>query len=170
MIQALFSGEKVVSNSSEAFSLHEKSRFGEKESGRVAYSLVEALYLVSSGKMKVFSGKKEVDFDFLMKKMGKIDKRVETKFYVFRDLRRKGYIVKTALKFGADFRVYEKGVKPGEEHARWVLYAVRETEEFGWHEFAAKNRVAHSANKNLLLGIVDEEGSVTYYEVRWMKI
>ena len=44
----------------------------------------------------------------------------------FKDLRKKGYIVKTALKFGADFRVYEKGVKPGEDHAKWVVFPVHE--------------------------------------------
>ncbi|MBU1252016.1 MAG: tRNA-intron lyase, partial [Nanoarchaeota archaeon] len=37
------------------------------------------------------------------------------------------------------------------------------------HDFSAKNRVAHSTKKNLLLAIVDEEGDVSYYEVRWVK-
>ena len=84
-------------------------------------------------------------------------------------MRSRGYVVKTALKFGADFRVYERGTKPGQAHAKWILYPVRESEIMTWYEFAAKNRVAHSTRKNLLLGIVDNESDVTYYEVNWLR-
>jgi tRNA-intron endonuclease, archaea type len=169
MILAQFSGEKVVSNSSGAFSLYDKSRFGEKTRGKVEYGFVEALYLVDSKKMRIFSGKKELDYDFLVRKMRKYDKKIELKTSAFNDLRRKGYIVKTALKFGADFRVYDKGIKPGESHASWILFVVRENEQLRWHEFAAKNRVAHSTKKKLLIGVVDDEGDVSYYEVGWVK-
>lgn len=169
MIKAQFSGEKIFSNSEEAFSLHERSRFGEKARGRIEYGFVESLYLFENGRIEVFVDGKSVDFELLVKKMKRHDKRIESKLGVFGDLRKKGYIVKTALKFGADFRVYEKGVKPGEEHAKWLLYAVKETEILKWHEFAAKNRVAHSTNKNLLIGVIDEEGDVSYYEIRWMR-
>lgn len=169
MIQAKFSGTRVYSNSSEAFSLHEKSSFGEKKSGKVEYALVEALFLVSEGKMITFSGNKKLDEDQLTKKLKRLDKKIETKLSVFSDLRKKGYIIKTALKFGAEFRVYDKGCKPGEAHALWILYTAKEHESINWHEFAAKNRIAHSTNKNLLIGIVDEEGDVTYYEIHWLK-
>ena len=38
-----------------------------------------------------------------------------------------------------------------------------------WRDFAAKSRVAHSTRKKLLVGVVDEEGDVTYYEVGWVR-
>jgi tRNA-intron endonuclease len=88
---------------------------------------------------------------------------------VFKDLRQKGYVVKTALKFGAEFRIYEKGSKPGNKHAKWIVFAEHESKKLSWHEFSAKNRVAHSTKKNLLLAIVDEEADITYYEVKWLK-
>ncbi len=170
MIQAQFSGDKISSNSSEAFSLYEKSRFGEKVNSRIEYSFVEGLYLVSEERMEVFFGETKIDFDELIGRIKKRDKRVEVKFVVYKDLRKKGYIVKTALKFGADFRVYDRGVKPGEEHAYWILHVCMESESLKWHEFSAKNRVAHSTRKKLLLGIVDEESDVSYYEVEWKRL
>jgi len=97
------------------------------------------------------------------------DKKIETKLPVFSDLRKKGYIIKTALKFGAEFRVYDKGYKPGQSHARWILYTAKEHESINWHDFAAKNRIAHSTNKTLLISIVDEESDVSYYEVSWQR-
>src|SRR3989339_197191 len=102
-------------------------------------------------------------------KFNKIDKKIHIKYLVFKDLRDKGYTVKTALKFGAEFRIYEKGTKPGKEHAKWIVFTDHESNKLTWHEFSAKNRVAHSTKKNLLLAILDEEGSITYYEVKWVK-
>ena len=169
MIRSNFSGDKICSNSSEAFSLYEKSRFGEKKENKINYSLAEALFLIKTNKMELFSNKKQIQFERLIKKAKKVDKRIETKFIVFSDMRKRGYIVKTALKFGADFRVYKKGVKPGEDHALWVLYCVKEHEANNWQDFSAKNRVAHSTNKKLLIGVVDDEDDVTYYEVAWLK-
>ena len=169
MIKSYMSSEKIHSNEMEAFSLYEKSRFGEKINGRIEYALVEAAYLLIKKQIQIFSKNKEISFDNLLSKAKKHDKRIETKLALYQDLRQKGYIVKTALKFGADFRIYKKGSKPGEDHALWLAYAVRESEPHTWHDFAAKNRVAHSTKKKLLIGIVDEENDVTYYEISWLK-
>ena len=105
----------------------------------------------------------------LLSRFQKSDKKISTKYLVFKDLRTKGYIVKTALKFGAEFRVYDKGKKPGKEHAKWLVITDRESNKAYWHEFSSKNRVAHSTKKNLLLALVDEEGEIIYYEVKWIK-
>jgi len=169
MIQGYFVGDKVVSTSAGAFSSYERSRLGEKKGKRIEYSNVEVLYLINSGKMDVISGGKELGEDDLLKKLKRKDKKIDTKFAVFSDLRKKGYVVKTALKFGAEFRVYDKGVKPGEDHAKWILYTAKEADRMSWHEFAAKNRVAHSTKKNLLVAVVDDDGDVSYYEISWMR-
>lgn len=169
MITAHIAGSKINSNSPDAFSLYEKSRFGEKKDNKIEYSLVEAIYLVSKQKIQVISNKKLLDIDQLIKKAKKFDRRIETKLPVYSSLREKGYILKTALKFGADFRVYQKGIKPGEDHALWVLFCVREHETNTWQDFSAKNRVAHSTKKNLLIGIVDDESDVTYYQISWIR-
>src|SRR3989344_2725827 len=153
MIRTQMTETRISSNSAEAFSLYEKSVFGEKK----------------EGKIETFSGKKKIDKETIIKKLKKFDKKMYTKFIAYKDLRKKGYILKTALKYGADFRVYERGIRPGEEHARWILFVVRETEALNWHDFAAKNRIAHSTKKNLLIAIIDEEDDVSYYEVSWRK-
>lgn len=167
--KTIFTGEAVSSNTKEAMSLYSQSRFGEKKGGKIIYSIFEALYLLEKGKIDVTYKKKKLKFDRLLAEAREKDKNVKTKYLVFRDMRNRGFIIKTALKFGADFRVYDRGIKPGQDHARWILYPVSETSSLTWHDFSAKNRVAHSTKKNLLIGIVDEEEDVTYYEVRWIK-
>lgn len=169
MIIAHISSEKIHSTSQDSFSLYEKSRFGEKVKDRIEYSWIEALFLKSKNKMQILSKNKEISFEKALSIAKKHDKRIETKLTLFENLREKGYIVKTALKFGADFRIYKKGTNPGQDHALWLAYAVRESEPHTWHDFAAKNRVAHSTKKKLLIGIVDDENDVLYYEISWLK-
>ena len=166
-------GKIVVSSELDAKQLYEKSSFGELAEDRIQYSLVEALYLLSKGRIKVNSSGKgketALDFTSFLKQSSKLEPNFYTRFIVFKDMRNRGYIVKTALKFGADFRVYNKGVKPGQDHARWILYPVSEGSTLTWQDFAAKNRVAHSTKKRLLIGVVDNEGDVTYYEISWQR-
>jgi tRNA-intron endonuclease, archaea type len=169
VIKAVFNGESVYSNKKEAFSLHDQSRFGEQKEGKIFYSIFEALFLLEKNKLELNESKKKINFEKLLEKAKVLDSRIITKYLVFKDMRSRGYVVKTALKFGAEFRVYDKGTKPGEAHAKWILYPVREADTLTWHDFSAKNRVAHSTKKNLLIGIVDEENEVTYYQISWIK-
>jgi tRNA-intron endonuclease, archaea type len=169
-IKAKLIGEKVSSNSKLALDLFSSQRFGEVDAEKVFYSLPEAVFLAETNKIEITDSKnKKVSLKELMKRFEKIDKKFRTKYLVFKDLRSRGLIVKTALKFGAEFRVYEKGKNIGKDHAKWILFPIAETEQLTWHDFSAKNRVAHSTKKNLLIAIVDEENDVSYYEVKWIR-
>ena len=169
IFKAIIAGERVISEDKKALDLYGKSRFGHVIGKKVYYSLVEAAYLIEKNKINIYEARKKLDFDKFIVKARKLEPNFWTRFCVFRDIRDRGFIVKTALKFGADFRIYDRGIKPGEAHAKWILFPVYESSTLTWHEFAAKNRVAHSTKKNLLIGIVDEEGDVSYYEIKWIR-
>jgi len=168
-IKAYIIGEIISSNTAEAYSLYQKSTFGEPKSGKINYMASETLYLVEKNKLEVFEKTKSLTFQEIFNKLKKIDKKIQIKYPVYKNLREKGYIVKTALKFGADFRVYPKGKKPGKEHAKWIVFCEHESSKESWQNFSAKNRVAHSTKKKLLLAILDEEEDVSYYEVGWIR-
>lgn len=168
-IPAYLTGEIISTNKAEAHSFYKKSQFGEPVGDKIQYSFSEALFLVEKRKIEIFSQGKIISQEKLIEKFRRIDKRIQLKYLVFKDLRKKGYIVKTALKFGADFRVYSKGAKPGKKHAKWIVFVDHESKKLTWHEFSAKNRVAHSTKKKLLIAIIDEESDVTYYEIDWIK-
>jgi tRNA-intron endonuclease len=168
-IQVQLTRETFSTNNAEAFSLYKKSSFGEPLGEKIQYSIAEALYLLEKNKIEIIEKNKKLSFEELINKLKRFDQRINLKYPVFRDLRDKGYVVKTALKFGADFRVYDKGKAPKEEHAKWIVFVEHESKTLKWHEFSAKNRVAHSTNKKLLLAILDEESKPSYYEVSWIK-
>ncbi len=171
-VKAEFVKDRVITeNSDEAREFYNQSRFGQILANRkVQLSLIEALYLLSKKKLEVFDGrKKKLSEDDFIKKARRHDKNFFVRYSVFKDIRDRGYIIKTALKFGADFRVYDRGVKPGEDHARWIVYPVHESSSMTWYEFAAKTRVAHSTRKRLMIGVVDDEGDVSYWEIKWTR-
>ena len=171
-VKAIFARERIITESTnEARELYNQSRYGVLlENGKLQLSLIESLYLMEKGTILVYKSKnKQITFDDFSKKAKKLEPNFWVRFCVYKDIRNRGYIIKTALKFGADFRVYDRGVKPGEDHAKWIVYPVYEGSTLTWYEFAAKNRVAHSTKKRLLIGVVDDENSVSYWEVRWMR-
>jgi tRNA-intron endonuclease, archaea type len=171
VLAVLSEGSVLTENSDAARDLYNQSRFGTiLDNGKVQLTLIESLYLLDKGRLDLRNNRnQEVIFDLFLKKAKKLEKNFWVRYGVFKDIRNRGYIIKTALKFGADFRVYDRGIKPGEDHAKWIVYPVQETSSLTWYDFAAKNRVAHSTKKRLLIGVVDEENSVTYYEIKWVR-
>ena len=168
-IKAHLIEKTISSNSKSAYSLSKINYFGEKVGEKIQYMPSEALFLLEKNKLEILQKNKKLTKEEIIKKFQKIDKKFQQKYLIFKDLRKKGYIVKTALKFGAEFRVYDKGKKPGQTHAKWLVITDNESNKLNWHEFSSKNRVAHSTKKNLLLGLIDEEGKIIYYEIKWVK-
>ncbi|AJF62335.1 MAG: tRNA-intron endonuclease [archaeon GW2011_AR20] len=163
-------GDRLIAEDKhEAHNLYDQSRYGEIVDNKIQYSVVEGLYLLEKGRVDILNEKKKLKFDDFLKEAVKKEKNFWTRYVAYGDMRNRGYIVKTALKFGADFRIYDRGIKPGEDHAKWIMYPVRETDSLTWYEFSAKNRVAHSTRKKLLIAVVDEENDCTFYEIAWTR-
>ncbi len=166
----LIKKEVIIDNEKEASSLYNRGKFGTLEKNKLILSLIEALYLMEKNAIKIIDYKrKNMSVKSFIQRASKAEPKFYIRYLVYKDIRSRGYITKTAFKYGADFRVYERGGEPGKTHAPWILYAVSESETFDWRKFAAMNRVAHSVRKKLLVGIVDDEGDVTYYEIKWKR-
>ena len=136
-VKAVLSGERVITeDSDEARELYNQSRYGRLVDNKVQLSLVEAKYLLEKGKIEILDGRnKSINPDKFAMKAKRKSPNFLVRYAVFKDIRDRGYIVKTALKFGADFRVYDRGVKPGDDHAKWVVYPVHETSGLTWSYF-----------------------------------
>jgi tRNA-intron endonuclease, archaea type len=119
-------------------------------------------------------GKLEVDIDcedISIEKLIKIirDQGSFTNYIVFRDLRNRGYIVKTGFKYGSEFRLYERGKSPGEGHSNYLVKVANENSKFMMSDLSSYVRVAHGVNKKLLFAVVDDENDITYYNVEWTR-
>jgi tRNA-intron endonuclease len=149
--------------------------YGKILDNRLELSLVEALYLIKKGRIKVYlkdKGKKSLlDFEKFYEIACKKDERFPFRYRVYEDLRERGLLVKTGFKFGCDFRCYERGVelkkgpKTQKEHTKWVVFCVPEDYKCSFYELSRAVRLAHNIRARMLWAIVDGESDITYYEV-----
>ncbi|MBD3253292.1 tRNA-intron lyase [Candidatus Pacearchaeota archaeon] len=153
----------LTSNSQKALTLADTKKLGEKQKGKIRYSIYEAFYLFEQKKADIFK-KNKLTEEQIIREFTKKDKEFYKKYLIFRYLRKKGYIVKTGLKFGSDFRVYEKNSK----HAKYLVFPVFKN-KINIDEFISKNRISHSTAKKLLIAIVDSEDNLSFFESDWIK-
>jgi tRNA-intron endonuclease len=146
--------------------LHSKG-FGERKGNKLILDLFEAIYLLEKGKLEVtdLRDKKLTEKDLLKKGLSK-DKKFYSKLIVFEKLRQSGYVLKSGLKFGSDFRVYPKGKKPGQAHTHWTLNVYSEDKKFSFPEVSRLVRLTQNIKANALIAVVDRENDVNFFEIK----
>jgi tRNA-intron endonuclease len=163
-------GELVIIKDQKAVALHEKSHYGKFNQDELQLSPMEALYLQEKGKIEILDRAKNgspLSSDVMWEIVQ--NKGLLYKYIVFRDLRNRGYIVKTGFKYGSEFRLYERGKSPGDGHSDFVVKVVNEEQNISISNFSSYVRVAHGVKKKLLLAVVDDEQDITYYNVEWTR-
>lgn len=165
IIEINYSNKLFLVNQSTYQSLNEKG-YCEKLDKLYTLDCYEALYLLKKNKAKITNNDKNLTFEQVIK-----NAKVNLKNYlVYEDLRSKGYIIKSGLKYGFTFRVYDKGIKLGEDHSLWLIDCVLERENISFKDLTGKNRTAHSTKKKMLIAIVDSQNQVTYLENNWKRL
>ncbi len=158
---------KIEEGSKRPISLHEKSVFGKIEADTLNLSLIEACYLLEKGRLDIYEDDIECTVGYLidiLKEQG-----LYGKYIVYRDLKDRGFVIKTGFKYGAEFRLYNRGGGPGQSHSDYLVKVMFENYEIDSLDFASYIRVAHGVNKKFLLAIVDDDFDITYYNVEWTR-
>jgi tRNA-intron endonuclease len=166
-MNAELSGDLVIVRDGNVAKIHEKSHYGNRTEDGLQLSVIEALYLMEKGKLDVIIDSEEVSIE----KMFQIIRNQGSfaNYVVFKDLRNRGYIVKTGFKYGSEFRLYERGKSPGDGHSNYLVKVANENSEFMMSDLSSYVRVAHGVNKKLLFAVVDDENDITYYNVEWTR-
>ncbi|HDN75659.1 MAG TPA: tRNA-intron lyase [Acidilobales archaeon] len=133
----------------------------------IELSLIEALYLCELGILKVFEGDKEVSFNELYERAKKLIPSFERIYPTYKELRERGFIVRSALKYGADFALYR--LRPGLEHAPYLVKVLDYNEKLDPGDLIGWGRLSHSVRKDLLLAIVGPDGNRKYIMLKWLK-
>lgn len=158
--------EVVVEDSAEASQIHNKGYYGVPQSGgSLKLTLMEATYLVDSGRLTVEGKGKALGSGDLLKLAHKASEGFEIRYLVYRELRQRGYVVKMGQP-PLDFRVFPRGGSPNKTSSRWWVAAISERSTFDLGDMLDNLDRAAEIRKKLLLAVVDEESDVTYYEVR----
>lgn len=163
-------GERVMVTDPDLIEELEKRGYGEKEAKKLLLSPEEALYLVEKKidvEVKSESGRK-VGESWLRRYFTKLDKDFPRKYLVYRDMRNRGFCIKTGFKFGSHFRIYSRGDKPGKGHAIWLIHCVPEEYVAEFPRISRAVRLAQNVRKKMIYAVVDKEGDITYYKIERM--
>jgi len=162
----LYTDRGIILDEPQANSLWNRGYFGELKSAKLQLSLVECAFLSETGIARVQdSSGKEITKDNMFKFAAERYGDFIPKYNVYKDLRSRGYIVKTGFKFGAHFRIYERGKRPGEGHADYLIQVIPEDHVFELQELSRSVRLTKSVHKNIWYAVVDAEGDITYYQI-----
>jgi tRNA-intron endonuclease len=173
----LVENKVLIFDEPEAQHIFNTGWYGIIGNNRLELSLIEAAYLCERQKIEIHKAQKKLSFEKFLKHCVKADERFSVRYVVYKDLRDRGLPVRTGLKFGCDFRVYERGVKPlkkgpkeESEHTKWVVFCVAEDYTCSFHELARSVRLAHNIRANMLWAVVDTDNNVTYYEIKYLRV
>lgn len=130
-------------------------------------SLLEALYLVEKGRIRVKDAEgNEVGPESLRQLALETYENFDEVYAVYKDLREKGLVVKSGMKFGATFVVYRLG--PGLEHAPFLVHVLPYDSELDPIEIVRAGRLSHSVRKKFVVAYVDHSGKTGYLEFKWL--
>lgn len=166
----ILSGTKVLVGDPTTRAFLKEKGFGEEEGTRHELSFIESLFLLEKNKLKITDAKKYFKYEDLIKIGNKTEENFYAKFKVYSDLRGRGLLVRTGFKFGADFRIYERGASIGSSHSSKLVQVVPEEYQCSFPELTRAARLAEGVNKDMIFAIVDEEGDITYYQVERVKM
>jgi tRNA-intron endonuclease len=129
-------------------------------------SLIEAYYLLENEEITIFdvNENKYLEPKEFYETAKKIHHKFEEKYIIYNDLRKKGYIPRPGLKFGADFVVYKKG--PGLEHSLFMVHVLPHDSEITAIDMVRAGRLATSVRKKF---VIANPLTCSYYFFEWFK-
>ncbi len=150
-------GDRVVTENTEIFTRY---FYGSEKAGFVALSLIESAYLIEKGVLEL----QNMGADEFLKMAEKIEEGFARKYEVYKDLKERGFVVKTGFKFGSDFRVYTKVESVADLPHSEYLVAIVDDKELKLSEVARAVRLAQSVRKKMIFAF--EDGYACFERVR----
>ena len=135
------------------------------EDRKLLLSPIESLLLVERSRLNVTTDDEDEAFTFdkLLTYFLKNDPQIWTRYLVYRDLRSRGYIVRSGLGDPIHYRIYPRGGVLGKDEAAYLVCIVVEGTPFKLDVLDSVTRQARNVRKKLVLAVVDNVGEVTYY-------
>jgi tRNA-intron endonuclease len=159
----------IVKDAKEASQIYNKGCYGQPQSGgTLKLTLIEAVYLYEAKRLEIKRNNRKMSFVSLYRYSNNMHPEFEIRYIVYRDLRMRGYIVKPDIQ-PLHLRVFPRGGKPSKTPSKFWVMAASERRMFDLKDMVTLIKRVQKARKKLLIGIVDEEGDLTYYQARLVK-
>ena len=153
----------TVKEQKEGSQLYNKGNYGYPRSGGgIDLDLVEATYLVECKRLEVEYQGERMSVEELVRYSASMYEGFDIKYMVYRDIRQRGFVVK--IESGEfDLSVFPRGKTMSNSRPVYMVKAVSERNAFEISHFMQQAVDVKDRKKDLLYGVVDEEGDLTYY-------
>lgn len=159
----LIDNKIIIKKPKDVGKLYNKSHFGNTISGnKLELDLIEGIFLLEVGKIRIFQNKEELDFEKITKIAAKFISEFEIKYQVFKDLRNRGHAIKLYEK--------EKNINFFNYNQQFYVSTFSERDLLNIDEARVLIKRVEKKNKELWVGILDEEGDITYYKISMLDI
>jgi len=136
--------------------LLQKEFYGKPFGETLQLSFVEGLYLLEKKILEIQTTDETIlSEEKCIQHMQKLQPDIVQRLKVFKDLKKRGLLVKTGFKFGAHFRAYSK--QPEETHAEYLIHVIQKDFTSVWAEVSRAVRLAHTVNKEFIFACIDDE-------------
>lgn len=85
-------------------------------------------------------------------------------YFVYKDLRNRGYVVRVGSGELNPYRVYPRGTKLGKDVSKITVFPLPEGRSLDLSVLNLIVKQARASRKKLILGVIDRIGDVTYYK------
>jgi len=156
----------IVRDQTEGNQLYGKGNYGYPRSGGgVDLDMLEACLLVELGKLEITDKGRKMSFEDIFKLSSEIIEGFDILYIVYRDIRLgRGLVVKQETG-NYDLSVFGAGKRQSNSRPTYMLRAVSERSILDASDSFEGTVETNERRKNLLYGVVDEEGDVTYYKL-----
>lgn len=147
--------------------LYDTNFFGQPEDQSLVLDPEEAVLLVERGRIKIYSDsslEQELPIDQYVNKVSEILPEFWRKYIVYKDLRSRGYVVRSGYGELAPYRRYPRGARPNKAQSDTFIFPFAEGSHLDLSQLDTIVKQAQSNRKVLILGMVDRSGDVTYYK------
>jgi len=163
MVEGLLEADKVIVSDPAGRELYDSVWYGELEGENVSLDMLEAVLLAERARLEVKQGEKKLSFQELYHLAAKRDPQFVARYAIYKDLRERGLPVRIGFK-GSDFRVYDRGAKPGKAATvKWIVFASAEDWPAALEQLGKAIRLAANIRALALWAVVDNDLDVTYY-------
>ena len=162
----LADGYVIVKDQTEGNRLYGKGNYGyPRRGGGVDLDLLESCLLVELGKLEVHDKSRTYSFEDMFRLASNAIEDFDILYIVYRDIRLgRGLVVKQETG-NYDMSVFGAGKRQSDSRPAYMLRAVSERSVMDFSDSLEGAKETNERRKNLLYGVVDEEGDVTYYKM-----
>ncbi|NIQ07496.1 MAG: hypothetical protein GWO20_17775 [Candidatus Korarchaeota archaeon] len=136
---------------------------GKNKDMRLELKPVEALYLQSRNNLKIIGEKGELTREDLIHKFAKRKKHFWKRYLLYEDMKKRGYNL--TLRTGK-IELYKRGESPLSSKPIAVMIPIPALGSIKLNSLIKEVKQAEERGLDLALGIVDRDGTITYYKVK----